>query len=223
VYRTSKGNNLNSSFIQDRLRLMVLLALAAFTLLLPGRAVAQDNGFSADEIIQILEDNPDVLAEAKQQIVNQLRDRGYNVSVGDITDDRLFNYIRSDDRVRQVANDFLLQKGFSPQQQGDQTQQQEQQPGTGQQYPGQPGAQPSPTPPPGRTGAGQQPSSNYPGNYPGNNPPETRNYPTRNRPSRETSPERPTTKRPGQEQYPLRNLPAVRDIYTQALPDETKL
>jgi protein involved in polysaccharide export with SLBB domain len=212
---------LNSSFIQDRLRLIVFLAMAAFMLLLTGRAVAQEPEFAADEIIQILEDNPDVLAEAKQQIVNQLRDRGYNVSIGDITDDRLFNYIRSDDRVRQVANDFLLQKGFTPQQQGDQSQQQEQQPGTGQQYPGQPGPQPSPTPQ-GRTGAGQQPSSNNPGNY----PPETRNnpnYPNRNRPSRETSPERQTTKRTGQEQYPLRNLPAVRDLYTQALPDETKL
>src|ERR1051326_223073 len=220
VYRSSKGNKLNLSFIHDRLRLFAILALA-FTLLLTGRAMAQGTEFSADEIIQILEDNPDVLAEAKQQIVNQLRDRGYNVSIGDITDDRLFNYIRSDDRVRQVANDFLLQKGFSPQQQGDQTQQQEQQPGTGQPYPGQAGPQPPPTPQ-GRTTTGQQGPFDNPANY-WIFVPETRNYPTRNRPSRENVPAKETTKRPGQEQYPLRNLPAVRDLYTQALPDETKL
>src|SRR4029077_2314999 len=32
-----------------------------------------------------------------------------------------------------------------------------------------------------------------------------------------------TDKAPSQEQYPLRNLPALRDLYTQATVDETKL
>jgi protein involved in polysaccharide export with SLBB domain len=214
---------LNLSSIHGRLRLIFILALAVFSLIFNGtvRAQDQDTGLSAEEIIQILQENPDVLAEAKAQIVAQLRDRGYNVSIGDITDDRLFNQIRSDDRVRQVASDFLVQKGFGPEQEQQQAQP-EQQPGAGQQPPGQPGAQPSPTPlGQGRT-TGQQPLSGQQGNYPNENYPSgMRGAPTRTRPSRENNPEKP--KGSPQQQYPLRNLPALRDLYTQALPDETKL
>jgi len=50
-----------------------------------------------------------------------------------------------------------------------------------------------------------------------------RGAPTRTRPSRENVPEKEKPKGPPQEQYPLRNLPALRDLYTQTLPDETKL
>jgi protein involved in polysaccharide export with SLBB domain len=209
----TEGNNLNSSLIHDRLRPILILALALVAFIFSGTSRAQDNGLSAEEIIQILQENPDVLAEAKAQIVAQLRDRGYNVSIGDITDDRLFDQIRSDDRVREVASDFLVQKGFGPEQ--EQTVQPEQQPGAGQQPSGQPGPQPSPTPL-GRT-TGQPPPSGLQGNYPG----EMRGAPTRTRPARQNGPEKPKASQ--QEQYPLRNLPALRDLYTQALPDETKL
>src|ERR1051326_8545801 len=112
--RKVKGNKLNLSFVHNRLRLIFILAMAAFVLVFSGRARAQDSAqdteLSAEEIIQILQENPDVLAEAKQEIVAQLRDRGYNVSVGDITDDRLFNQIRSDDRGRQIAGNFLTDR-----------------------------------------------------------------------------------------------------------------
>jgi len=95
---------LNSSFLfRSRLRLSFLLTLIVFGIVLHGRSFAQDSEMSADEIIQILQENPDVLAEAKAEIANQLRDRGYNISEKDITDDRLFSQIRSDDRVRQLA------------------------------------------------------------------------------------------------------------------------
>ncbi len=207
-----KGRNLNLSRIHHSLRRIFILVLAAFTLVLSARSLAQDAELSADEIIQILQENPDVLAEAKANIVAQLRDRGYSVSVGDVTDDRLFSQIRSDDRVRQIASDFLVQKGFGSQQE-QQPNQQEQQPGGGQ---AQPGAQPSPTPPGSLTGP-QQPSTAYPGNYPGS----TTAAPARPRPSRESN--QGTQRMKGQEQYPLRNIPAMRDLYTQALPDETKL
>ena len=197
-----KGNNLNLSFVHDRLRLTFLLALAALALLFTQKSVAQDNELSADDIIQILQENPDVLAEAKAQIVAQLRDRGYNVSVGEITDDRLFNQIRSDERVRQVASDFLIQKGYGAQ--GEQPAQPEQNaPGQAQ-----PGPQPSPTPP--GPIVGPQAPSNLPSEIRG-----------ATRPSRETGAEKP--KGTQQQQYPLRNLPALRDLYTQALPEEGKL
>lgn len=198
---------------------MFILALAVFTLIFSGRAPAQETELSPEEIIQILQDNPDVLAEAKQEIVTQLRDRGYNVSINDITDDRLFSQIRSDERVQQIASNFLVQHGFgSQQQQGEEPLiPMDQQTGTGQQSTGQAGAQPSPTPQ-GRT-TGQQPSANAPGTFPG----QTRNAPARTRSSKETQPERVKPAGPPQEQYPLRSLPALRDLYTQALPDETKL
>src|SRR5436309_9896198 len=103
------------------MRLGCLLALVAFCIVLTGKSLAQDNDLSAEEIIQILQQNPDVLAEAKAEIVSQLRDRGYNVSERDITDDRLFSQIRSDDRVRQIAANELTKRGFGPPQQSEQT------------------------------------------------------------------------------------------------------
>jgi protein involved in polysaccharide export with SLBB domain len=212
---------LNLSRIPGRLRLFLLLALVFFTAVAARKSLAQDEGLSADEIIQILQDNPDILADAKQQIVAQLRDRGYNVSVQDVTDDRLFNQIRSDDRVRQLASDYLTQRGFGPQQQQqvDQLGSQEQQQsgaGTGQMT-GEASAQPSPAPGAGRT-TGQQPAGNLPGDL-RNLPPQTSARNARPAPT----PEREKRPGPPQEQYPLRSLPALRDLYTQAVPDETKL
>src|SRR5947209_10202362 len=211
---------LNLSRIHGQLRLFLLLALVVFALVAEKKSLAQDEGLSAEDVIQILQDNPDVLADAKQQIVAQLRDRGYNVTVQAITDDRLFSQIRSDDRVRQIASDYLTQRGFGPQQQqGDQANSQDQQQ-TGSdmgQMAGEPSTQPSPTPSGGRS-TGQQPSGILPS--------DLRPLPSRTstRAARPTpTPTRERRPGPPQEQYPLRNLPALRDLYTQALPDETKL
>src|SRR4029077_5723555 len=146
---------LNSLLIPNRVRLVFLLALAAFSVIFAGISFAQDTDLSAEEIIQILQENPDVLADAKTEIVAQLRDRGYNVSEKDITDERLFSQIRSDDRVRQIASNELVKRGFGPDQQGEQTPSQGQQPSTGQGTTGQQTGQPSANPP--ERGAGQQP------------------------------------------------------------------
>src|SRR5215471_9430585 len=73
---------------------------------------AQDEDLPADDIIEILQQNPDLLAESKAQIVAQLRDRGYPVNERTITDDRLFSEIRSDDRVRHIMSDELKRRGF---------------------------------------------------------------------------------------------------------------
>jgi protein involved in polysaccharide export with SLBB domain len=178
------------------MRLFFLLALVVFSIALKETSFAQESELTADEIIQILQENPDVLAEAKTEIVNQLRERGYNVSEKDISDDRLFSQIRSDDRVRQAVANELAKRGFGPQgAQQPSTQQMEQQ---------QPGPQPTP---PSRT-TGRQPAT---GAQSGMNEGQSRT-------------KRPLTEKgPSQEQYPLRNLPALRDLYTQAITDETKL
>lgn len=222
---------LNSLFIPGRVRLVLLLALAVFSFAFAGKSFAQDAGLSADEIIQILQDNPDVLANAKAEIAAQLRDRGYNVTDKDITDDRLFGQIRSNDQVRQMASDYLVQLGFGPQQdQGaaqDQTGQQGQNQNQGQiqgqgqgqgQSQGQyPGGQPYPSPTPSNPIFGQQPTQGPQTGMTGMNGSRTTTRPQQQAPNRTKS------VGPPQEQYPLRNLPALRDLYTQTLPDETKL
>jgi protein involved in polysaccharide export with SLBB domain len=197
---------LNLSLFYSRVRLVFVLALLVFSVVFAGRSPAQETELSAEEIIQILQENPDVLADAKAEIVAQLRDRGYNVSERDITDERLFSQIRSDERVRQLASNELVKRGFGPQQNEEP---QAQQPQAGQ--PGQ--AQPSPSPTPPGPLVGQPPSTGAPTG-------------TTAEPAR-TGRQRPGGKErlpgPPQAQYPLRNLPALRDLYTQMLPDDTKL
>src|SRR5947208_5453585 len=82
---------------------------------------ADTGPLSADEIIQILQDNPDLLSEAKAQIVSKAQERGYTITEAEITEQRLFSQLRDDDRVRLVLSDELKKRGFG-------TQPQEQQP-----------------------------------------------------------------------------------------------
>jgi protein involved in polysaccharide export with SLBB domain len=173
---------------------LVLLSIASTV-----KSQAQDSDLSADEVIQILQENPDVLAEAKVEIASQLRDRGYSVTDKDITDDRLFSQIRSDDRVRQIVANELAKRGFGGVQSPDQTTS----PQAGEPFPQQPF--PQPTPKPGTAGKQQ-----LPGAQAGVSSGQSRTA-------------RPPEKGTQQEQYPLRNLAAMRDLYTQAVIDETKL
>lgn len=79
----------------------------------PQEQVQPDSGpLSADEIIQILQDNPDLLSEAKAEIVSKAQERGYTITEAEITDERLFSQIRDDDRVRLVISDELKKRGF---------------------------------------------------------------------------------------------------------------
>lgn len=157
----------------------VLIVLSAITFVLPAHPQQQqDADLSADEIIQILQENPDVLAEAKSEILAQLQDRGYPITARELTDQRLFDQIRSDDRARHVMSDELKRRGFG----GEETQ-------------GASSPQPSPTP--ARGGAAAAPSP----------------APSATQGPREGATGAPST----QEQYPLRNLPALKDMYTQAL------
>lgn len=174
----------------------LLLALSFLALVRISHAQQQqDQDLSADEIIQILQQNPDLLAEAKTEIAQQLQNRGYPVTVREITDDRLFSEIRSDDRVRHAMSDALKQQGY-----GAQT--------------------PSPQAPQGQLGEAQQPTARQQRGMAGG---ATGRGSAGQGPSRrETAPEA-NQSRPAQSQYPLRNLPALRDLYKQAVNPPEKL
>jgi protein involved in polysaccharide export with SLBB domain len=208
---------LNSSFFRGRIRLVFLLALVVFCIVLTGKSFAQDSDLSANEIIQIFEQNPDVLAEAKAEIVSQLRDRGYNVSERDITDDRLFNQIRSDDGVRQLAANELAKRGFGPPQENEQMPDEQIVPS---------GQQPTPqnNQQMGQQG-GQQNNQSFPQSTQRQGTAVQLGMQGSQRGmSGQSRPRRPQNEKgPTQDQYPLRNLPALRDLYTQATVDETKL
>ena len=170
----------------------MLLAIAFLCLAVLPLAYAQqqqDTDLPAEDIIEILQQSPDLLSEAKAEIVSELQNRGYAVTEREITDDRLFNQIRSDDRVRHMMSEALKQRGYGVEQQPEAAGGQTQRPA---------GAQPSPQP--GQAGANRQMGRGT-------------EQPGAQRPQRQTGKEGV----PAQSQYPLRNLPAMRDLYTQAV------
>jgi protein involved in polysaccharide export with SLBB domain len=148
----------------------------------------QDEDLPADDIVEILQQNPELLAEAKAQIVAQLRDRGYPVTDRSITDDRLFAEIRSDDRARHIMSDELKKRGF--------------------------GAEPEPA----QSVTAQQqmaaPATNI-----GNRPAQGSPPPTAPAPATGVTRSRVIARDRGnpQDQYPFRNLPALHDLYKQAV------
>src|SRR5437764_9051639 len=160
---------------------------------------ADTGPLSADEIIQILQDNPDLLSEAKAQIVSKAQERGYTITEAEITDERLFSQIRDDDRVRLVISDELKRRGFgAPQQQ-------------------QPTRQPS-TSGQRQTTPGQNPNRNLPQA----GAPQGERVPG----SAETEKKyRDTERDKAQKLDPYRNLPALTELYTQtqSITDPSKL
>ena len=158
-------------------------------------AAQQQPQLTAEQIVAVLQQNPDALAEAKSRIASELQSRGYAISENDITDDRLFDEIRSDERVRSVMSDFLVHRGFG----GDQSDA-EAAPAPKQAPAAAPPAQPVPG---AAAGAPNQPSA------PAATPAD--------RGSRER------TRGAMQQQYPYRNLPAVRDLYSQSVLDPKKI
>ena len=172
-------------------RLIVLL----FGLMVSASAFSQQNAsFTADEIIQILQESPELLAEAKTQIVASLRDRGYPVTERDITDDRLFSTIQTDDRARQLLSDELIKRGYVPEAAV-----------TAQRAQPQQGA-------PAKGATNGNPAEAQPRN-PAD---QTDNSKQSERPGRKAH-------GPTQSQYPYRNLPALRDLYTQSPTDDRTL
>lgn len=69
----------------------------------------------ADEIVQILEQNPDLLMEVKSQIADYLQQQGTQVNANDITDEMVYNQIQTSASVRANITIFLQARGYVPQ------------------------------------------------------------------------------------------------------------
>lgn len=177
------------------------LALAVLFMLFPRISHGQqppDTGLPAEQIIDILKGNPDLLAEAKKEIVSRLRDRGFSVTEADITDDRLFGEIQTDDRVRLAISNELKARGYGQ----EETEQEAAQPG---QKPGAPEA---------GQAKGQAP-------MPAAKPPGTQAPARPEKPGEKPGADR--SKESLQKFYLYRSLPALQDLYGQALIDVGKL
>ncbi|HEY6766419.1 MAG TPA: SLBB domain-containing protein, partial [Candidatus Sulfotelmatobacter sp.] len=69
----------------------------------------------ADQIIQILQQNPDLLAEVKDQVAQRLQQQGTQVQASDISDEMLYNQIQTNASVRAQITTFLQVQGYAPQ------------------------------------------------------------------------------------------------------------
>jgi protein involved in polysaccharide export with SLBB domain len=69
----------------------------------------------ADQIIQILEQNPDLLAEVKDQVAERLQQQGTQVQASDITDEMLYTQIQTNAMVRAQITSYLQVQGYAPQ------------------------------------------------------------------------------------------------------------
>ena len=79
---------------------------------------------SSDQIVSILEQNPDLLAELKSQLAVRMQQRGVWIDPSDITDQALYNQIAQSARLRAsittvlVARGYVTENGFMPAGQG---------------------------------------------------------------------------------------------------------
>jgi protein involved in polysaccharide export with SLBB domain len=67
---------------------------------------------SSDQIIGILQDNPDLLAEFKSQLAGRLQEQGAQINVDDISDQTLFNQISTSAPLRANITTVLVARGF---------------------------------------------------------------------------------------------------------------
>jgi len=72
-----------------------------------------DAAFSSDQIIAILQQNPSIATQLKEQISSHLQQQGVQTSAGDISDDTLYNQIQSNPDVRNSVSTFLRARGFT--------------------------------------------------------------------------------------------------------------
>jgi protein involved in polysaccharide export with SLBB domain len=67
----------------------------------------------AGQIIQILQDNPDLLAEVKDQIAERLQQQGTPIQSQDLSDQMVYNEISSDANARAGISQFLEERGYA--------------------------------------------------------------------------------------------------------------
>ena len=70
---------------------------------------------SANQIITILQQNPDVVDDVKENIADYMQQQGQQVSASDISDQMLYTQLQSDAGLRMNVSAFLRQRGYAPQ------------------------------------------------------------------------------------------------------------
>ncbi len=70
---------------------------------------------SADQIIQILQESPDLLMEVKNQLSDRIQQQGMQVQATDISDDMVFHQIATDAALRVNLSRYLEARGYVPQ------------------------------------------------------------------------------------------------------------
>ena len=67
---------------------------------------------SSDQIIQILQQNPDLVVELKSQVAGRLQQQGTQIDANDISDEMLYNQIATNADVRASTATFLRAHGY---------------------------------------------------------------------------------------------------------------
>jgi protein involved in polysaccharide export with SLBB domain len=67
---------------------------------------------SSDQIIRILQQNPDLVVELKSQVADRLQQQGTQVDANDITDQMLYNQIATNADLRANITTFLRARGY---------------------------------------------------------------------------------------------------------------
>ncbi|RXH54199.1 polysaccharide biosynthesis/export family protein [Granulicella sibirica] len=75
--------------------------------------ISNNTSFSSSDLIDILQGNPDLLTQVKEQAAGFLSQRGMTVSANDFTDQQFFEQIQTSEQLRSSLTDFLLARGYS--------------------------------------------------------------------------------------------------------------
>jgi protein involved in polysaccharide export with SLBB domain len=67
---------------------------------------------SSDQIIHILQENPDLVVELKSQVADRLQQQGTQIDANDITDQMLYNQIATNADLRTNITTFLRARGY---------------------------------------------------------------------------------------------------------------
>ncbi|MBS1806345.1 MAG: SLBB domain-containing protein [Acidobacteria bacterium] len=80
--------------------------------LIQNRNLQPGAALSADQISRILEQNPELASELKQQLADRLRQQGVDGSAGDISDEMLYRQIASSADLRSSITTVLQARGY---------------------------------------------------------------------------------------------------------------
>ena len=68
---------------------------------------------SSDQIIHILQQNPDLVVELKSEVADRLQQQGTEIDANDITDQMLYNQIETNANLRTSITTFLRARGYA--------------------------------------------------------------------------------------------------------------